>query len=115
MATQADLFEAVIARLLPAVWSSCIPCEWVDRVQLEKLSPLCFAELLLTGSAPLCYCNTRVSSILQSGREGSRAVTTCLAVEPFELTFLTGLCIVHRSLYFIFVFIGTNILYHLSC
>lgn len=114
MASQADLFEAVIARLLPAVWSSRTPCEWVDRVQLEKLSPLCFAELLLTGSAPLWYCNTRVSGILQSGRGGTRAVMTCLAVEPFELTFFTGLCIVHRSLDFMSVFLGRNILY-LSC
>lgn len=101
-----------------AMWSCWLPCEWAVAVQgtdqLEKWSPLCFAGLLLSGSAPPCYCSTRGSGILQSGGEGSRAVTIYLAVEPFELSFFTGMCIVHWSLDFMSVCTGTNIL-HLSC
>lgn len=87
-----------------ALWSCWLPCECAVAVQgmdqLEKWCSVCFAGLLLTGVASLCCYSRRDSAILQSVRAGSRTVTTYLPVELFELSFFTGMYILHWFLDF---------------
>lgn len=87
--------------------------EW-NSLKNDPFFLFCFAGLLLTGVASFCNFSRRDNAILQSVRAGNRAVKTHLAVELFELSFFTGMCILHRLLDFVSVWTGTNIL-HMNC